>query len=58
MAKSINCSDLGMACDFQATADTTEELLQVCGAHAATAHGMTEVSPEMMAAVNAAIREV
>jgi predicted small metal-binding protein len=57
MAKTLECKDLGMDCDFKASGETLEEVMAAAGAHAATAHGMTSMSPEMMAQVAGAVRE-
>lgn len=58
MAKSICCRDVGMDCDFSATAETLEGLMQKCVEHARTDHGMSEIPPEVVAKVQAAIRDV
>lgn len=58
MAKSISCRDVGVDCDFTTTANTVEELMAKCAEHAKTAHGMNEVPPELIAKVQAAIRDV
>ena len=58
MAKSIRCRDVGVDCDFEARADTVEELLQKCSQHAKSDHGMEQIPPDLAAKVQAAIREV
>ena len=58
MAKSINCRDVGMDCDFEARANTVEELMLQCAEHAKTGHGMTDIPPELIAKVQGAIRDV
>jgi predicted small metal-binding protein len=58
MAKAIKCRDVGVDCDFEARADTMEELLQKCAEHAKTAHGMTQIPPDLIAKVQGAIRDV
>lgn len=59
MAKQLNCSDLGQVdCTWIGTADTEEELLAQAGAHAAEAHGMTEITPDILAEVKSAIKDV
>jgi predicted small metal-binding protein len=58
MAKQIRCRDAGVDCDFEARAETEEELLKVCAEHAKTAHGLEQVPPELAAKVRAAIRDV
>ena len=57
MAKSIKCRDVGVDCDFEAKANTVEELMQKCAEHAKTEHGMKDIPPELAAKVQAAIRE-
>ena len=57
MAKSICCRDVGVDCDFSATAETMEDLLQKCAEHASSAHGINEITPELLAAVHGAIKE-
>ena len=56
MTKHIACSTLVPGCAFEATAETEEDLLREVAAHAAHAHGVTEVTPELAAKVKAAIR--
>lgn len=57
MAKAIKCRDVGVDCDFEARANTVEELLQKCAEHARTAHGMNEIPPEMAEKVRSAVRD-
>ncbi len=57
MAKTINCRDVGVDCDFVARGETEEELLRQCAEHARTAHGMNEIPPEIASKVRAAIRD-
>jgi len=54
---SIKCKDVGVDCEFEATAETEEELLKKVAEHAAEVHGMKEISPEMMEKVKAAIKK-
>jgi predicted small metal-binding protein len=58
MAKSISCRDVGMDCDFQATGESVEDVMAQCAVHAKEAHGMDEITPEVAAAVQAAMKEV
>ena len=58
MAKQLRCRDVGMNCDFEARADTEEELLRQAAAHARDTHQVTEMSPELANRVRAAIRTV
>lgn len=54
-AKHIACGHVVPGCTFTATAPTEEELLKKVVAHAAEAHGVTDVTPELAAQVKAAI---
>jgi predicted small metal-binding protein len=58
MAKTISCRDVGVDCDFQAQGETAEEVLQKCSDHARSAHGMTEIPPELAQKVIAGMRDV
>ena len=55
-AKHMACGLVVPGCEFEATAPTEEELLKQVIAHAAEAHGVTEITPELAAKVKAAIR--
>jgi predicted small metal-binding protein len=57
MTKSISCRDVGVDCDFKAKGKTVDEVLQACVQHAKQAHGMDSIPPEMVAKVQAAIRD-
>jgi predicted small metal-binding protein len=52
----IACGDIVPGCTFTASAETAEELVKKVAAHAAEKHGVTEVSPELAAKVQSAIR--
>lgn len=56
MKKHLACGDVVHGCQFKATAATESELLQQVASHAAEAHGVTEITPELAAKVKAAIR--
>ena len=56
-AKHIACASIMNGCPFEATAPTEEELLKKVAAHAADAHGITEITPELAATVKAAIHD-
>ena len=56
MAKTVTCRDVGVDCDFVATGETEQEILQQCAEHARTAHGMTELSPDLATKVRGAIK--
>jgi predicted small metal-binding protein len=57
MAKHIACTDVVAGCGFTAEAASEDELLKKVTAHAAHAHGVQEVTPELAAKVKAAIRD-
>lgn len=56
MTQHIACSTLNPGCAFEAHAETEEALLKQVAAHARDAHGVAEVTPELLADVKAAIR--
>lgn len=56
MTKHIACNDVVAGCAFKTSAANEEELLQKVTAHAAQAHGVEEVTPELAAKVKAAIQ--
>jgi predicted small metal-binding protein len=59
-AKYIACAtivpEVTADCPFEASAATEDELLKKVAAHAAHDHGITEVTPELLAKVKAAIQ--
>jgi predicted small metal-binding protein len=57
MAKILRCRDVGVDCDFEARGATEEEILQKCSEHGRTAHGIQELTPELLMLVLAAIHE-
>lgn len=56
MTQHIACGDVVPGCGWTAEAATEEELLQKVVEHAAEAHGVDEVSPELAEKVKEAIR--
>lgn len=54
--KFICCADVVPGCTFTANAPTEEELIQQVAAHASEQHGVSEITPELAAKVQAAIR--
>jgi len=58
MAKSIRCRDIGVDCDFEARGETVDEILRECAEHARSAHGMSEIPPDLVAKVRGAIRDI
>jgi predicted small metal-binding protein len=57
MAKVLRCQDVGLDCEGELRADTEEELLEKAAEHAQTEHNMTQMPPEVVAKVRAAIRD-
>jgi len=57
MGKHIACNDVVNGCAFHAEAATEAELVEKVKAHAASEHGVKEVTPELAAKVKAAIRD-
>ena len=56
MSKHIACDDVVSGCSFTAQAATEAELVDKVKAHAASDHGVKEITPELAAKVKAAIR--
>ena len=56
MTQQISCNDVVPGCDWEAEAATEEELMKKVVEHAAEAHGVREVSPELAEKVKEAIR--
>jgi predicted small metal-binding protein len=56
MAFELACGDIMEGCEARFQGDTEEEVLDQAGRHAADAHGMTEVTPEVTTALRAAMR--
>jgi predicted small metal-binding protein len=52
----FKCKDIGMDYPFEAKAKSHEELMKMISTHAATAHKMTSVPPDMMKKIKAAIK--
>jgi predicted small metal-binding protein len=57
MTKVVRCRDVGVDCDWEARAETEEEILKKCAEHASEDHNMTEIPPEMVEKIREAIRD-
>jgi predicted small metal-binding protein len=58
VSKTVSCKDLGsIECTWEGKADTEEELIELAKAHGRDVHGITEVSPELMEQIKAAIKD-
>jgi predicted small metal-binding protein len=52
----IHCSDVGFECEGVIRAETEKEAINLAGLHASEVHGVQAISPEVLAAVKAAMR--
>lgn len=57
MPKQLNCSDVGMDCDYRAEAETTKASLAKVLEHAREVQGVAEITPELQAKVASVIKE-
>jgi predicted small metal-binding protein len=56
MGYSLACGDVMPGCDATFSAETEEGLLAQVAPHAADAHGVTEITPDVLEAVKRAIK--
>jgi len=56
--KQFACATVVDGCDGVVTGATEDEVLTAAAAHAAEAHGMSDVPPEVVAAIKAGITDV
>ena len=57
MSKTLKCGDLMPGCDFVAQGESEEDILRQAAAHAKEAHGIDEVTDELVAQVRAKISD-
>jgi predicted small metal-binding protein len=57
MTKQLTCGDVVPGCSYVATAPNELELMQKVAKHAAEAHNVKEITPELLAKVKAAVKE-
>jgi predicted small metal-binding protein len=57
MAKKFACKDIGIACGFEAKANSEDELMGKIAAHAKKAHNMSQIDQATLSKVKAAIKE-
>jgi len=57
MPKIIRCRDVGVDCDYEARGNSEDEILAKCAEHGRTAHGMKEITPDLLAKARSAIRD-
>ena len=53
---SFRCRDIGVSCEFEATAKTEDELMKKIAEHARKAHNMKTIPPDVMAKVKKTIK--
>lgn len=53
---SFKCVDIGMKCPFEVKTRTEEELMKMVATHAAAEHQMTQMPPDMLKKIKAAIK--
>ncbi len=56
--KEIGCRDVGLSCDFKVRAESEEEILNRCSAHACDSHGKCGDSPEVKERIRNQIKTV
>lgn len=56
MSYSLACGDIVEGCAATFEADSEDELMASAGGHAAEAHGITEITPELAEQVKGAIK--
>ncbi len=57
MTKVVNCRDVGFDCEGVVKGDTEDETLALVAEHAKDAHGLEEVSPEVVAKVKSVMHD-
>lgn len=57
MEKVINCRDVGFDCNGVIRAKTEDEALKLAAQHAMEAHGIKEITPEIVAKVKSVMKE-
>lgn len=57
MSYTLACGDVMPGCSATFSADTEDELLAQVGPHAADAHNITDITPEVLEAVKGAIKQ-
>ncbi len=57
MTKSYTCRDVGVDCDWKTSGETEDEVMAAIQTHAAQVHPTIELTPELVEAVRAAIKD-
>ena len=58
MAKQIGCKDVGVDCEWSATAGTVDELMEKIRVHAKEGHGFDPIPEERVTKILANIKDV
>jgi len=59
MGKILRCREVGVwDCDFEARGESVEEIMQIAAKHVEEFHGVEEIPQEIVAKVQATIRDV
>ncbi|SFR98767.1 Predicted small metal-binding protein [Granulicella pectinivorans] len=56
--KQFSCGDVVPGCTAKFTYETQEEILEAVAVHAEDAHGIKEVTPDLISLITARIQEV
>ncbi len=57
MTKTVKCRDVGFDCDGVVRAQSEDELLKLVAEHASQAHGVQQITPQIVAKVKSVIKE-
>jgi predicted small metal-binding protein len=57
MAKQLRCGDLMPGCNFVAEGKDADDVMSKAVEHAKTAHGMSDIPPDVASKAKAAIRD-
>ena len=57
MTKTYTCRDVGVDCDWSTSGESEDEVMANIGAHAAEVHPDVELTPDLIAAVKAVIKD-
>lgn len=56
--KQLTCKDIGVDCDVKFTGETEEEIMGKAAAHAASAHNLPAIPPDIDRKCRAAIKDI
>lgn len=54
---SFKCQDIGVSCEFEATAKTEDKLMEKIAEHASEVHNMKTIPPDTMDRIKKVIKE-